>query len=45
LAKGFTPSATYDAPAEMDAIRICVPTPLGKKQTPDLRALFFMQAK
>ena len=39
LAKGFTPSANYDALAEMDAILICVPTPLGKKQTPDLRAV------
>lgn len=39
LAKGFTPSPNYDALAQMDAILICVPTPLTRARKPDLRAV------
>ena len=39
LAKGFTPSPAYDALAEMDAVILCVPTPLDRHRRPDLRAI------
>jgi UDP-N-acetyl-D-glucosamine dehydrogenase len=37
--KGFRATADFNAIAEVDAVLICVPTPLGDDHAPDIRAI------